>query len=1098
MSCESIDIAIIGMAGLFPGAGDKQTFWSNILNKVYSITDAPDEWVGPYYDPTPRPTMDPTRIYTRQVGLLGELSRFNPLEFGIPPKHSEGAPGHYLALKLARDTLQDAGYSDRPFNREKTGIILGQGVNPNRADAVGYQYGMVIDQTVSLLQQLLPHLQSDTLQLLRKELTTSLPEVSPDMCPGLVSNTASGRIANRLDLMGPNFLIDAACSSTLIAIDLAIKELVSGNCDMMLAGGVQGTMAPQVYQLFCQLQALSREAIRPFAQNANGTLLSEGVGFFALKRLPDAVQAGDRIYAVIKGIGLSSDGKALGLLAPRLEGEILAIQRAYAQTGLDPDSIELIEAHGTGIPLGDQTEIKALTHVFGQRQGPLPRIALGSVKSMIGHCIPASGVASVIKTAFALHYKTLPPTLCEAVNPALGIEETPFYINTEPRPWIHSEQSPRRAAVNAFGFGGINAHLILEEYREPERHTVSVVMPSHRQQPLWRDWPSELFVFCGHGDAELTQLLQQVLAGLDRQPILADLAYTLAQRPVGIHRLAIVAKTIEDLRKKLTQALEKLAQGKTTWGLKKAKVYATAEATPVGDTALVFSSEGAQYPNMLADLCLYFPQVRAWFDFLDETFSDRATLPKQILFPAPTGLTADQQTWVSQQLYAGDLATESIFAASMALNELLRDCGLQAEVVLGHSAGENVAGRACGVAAYGSRSQFIEQLRHLNTIYAQLEATNQVPTGILFSIGAVTDSFIHTLLQDFAGSLFLVADNCPSQAIVFAQPDVSQQVSDRVQAEGGLCIPLPFNRAYHTPLFTTGVNALRSHYQQIDPGESEAQLYSCSTAAPYPADLEASRSIAAEQWAKPVLFRETIQTLYERGVRTFIEVGPSSNLTAFVDNILRGRDYVALASNSQRQSSLEQMQDLLAQLFVQGRVLNFAPLYQHRPVTLIDWTADPSVAESKGEITLNHHLPGMSLQPEFVKTIRDRLIPPVEEGVPPSIGKSPVSPPPAEGASVVSANSEPSPPINLSAALSVPAPDHSVIEPKHSPPEFWDGEDASTLDVDAFNDAPDHLRLQALDHHFELMQAFLLQQGRIAATLFDQSESADLSNGDQG
>jgi acyl transferase domain-containing protein len=1082
MNDSSTDIAIIGMAGLFPGARDMQAYWHNIVNKVYSIEDAPEEWVGPYFEPNPQSPMDPSRIYTRKVGLLKELSEFNPLEFGIPPKHAEGDPGHYLALKLARDALQDAGYTERPFNREKAGIILGRGVNPNRAEVTGTQYGVVIDQTMSLIQQLLPQLDADTFKTLRQELVSSLPTVSPDLAPGLVSNVASGRIANRLDLMGPNYLIDAACSSTLIAIELAMKELLSERCDLMLAGGVQGTMPPQVYQLFCQLQALSREQVRPFDRNASGTLLSEGVGFFALRRLQDAVRDGDRIYAVIKGIGLSSDGKALGLLAPRLEGEILAIKRVYEQTGIDPATIELIEAHGTGIPLGDQTEIKALTHVFGHREGPMPRVAIGSVKSMIGHCIPASGVASVIKTSLSLHYKTLPPTLCDEVNPALGIEKTPFYINTETRPWIHSEQTPRRAGVNAFGFGGINAHAILEEYRgTPETESKTVVFLSHRQQKVWQNWPTELLVLSAQTSQALKALIEKIQHFIEVKPDvpLASLACTFSQYPPGPYRLALIAKSTADLQQKLSQAVEKLVQSKAVWRLAKSKVYYGANQTPLGKTAFLFSSEGSQYSNMLADLCLYFPQVRAWFDFLDEAFADRALPPSRTIFPSPTGLTPEQRDWANQQLFAGDVATESIFAASMALNELLRDLGIHYEMVLGHSAGENVAGRASGMAHYASRSQFMEQLRHLNQIYSDLEAADNIPKGVLLSVGAVDDSVIRQLLDRYPDSLYLVADNCPSQAILFAKLEVSEIIANHIKEVGGICIPLPFNRAYHTPLFEVGVDVLRSHYQMINPGSSDACLYSCSTTEPYPSDVETARSIAAAQWAKPVRFRETIEKLYERGVRTFIEVGPSSNLTAFVDNILRGRDYTALPTNTQRQSGLEQIQELLAQLFVRGISVNFAPLYQHRDIASVDIEDIASVAKQKGTTILDHSIPLMSFRPEFVQEIQRKL---QQSGQAVAISQ-------LAGMSATSNHQPPLP------QLENFQPSAKDAEPTVAP--FIPQLPEEPLPNTTPSAAEDDPHLLALEGHFGLMQEFLAHQGRVAAVLFSGQFPEDESPSDE-
>src|SRR4028118_608438 len=328
LETASTDIAIIGMSALFPGAKDLPTYWQNILNKVDAVQEAPDNWAMPYFDPNSK---ENDRIYTRKGGFLGNLAEFNAIEFGVMPNSVEGSdPDQFLALKVARDALADAGYTTKPFNAEKTGVILGRGTYINRGWTNLLQHGTIVDQTLDLLRQLQPGLDQDTLSQIRKELKASLLPFNAEMAPGIVPNVVTGRIANRLGLMGPNYIIDAACASSLVSVELAIKELLSNRCDMMLAGGVHAPCPPPLNMMFCQIGALSHSDIRPFDKSADGTLLSEGLGIVVLKRLADAERDGDRIYAVVKGVGSSSDGKALGLLAPRKEGEVLAIQRAYA------------------------------------------------------------------------------------------------------------------------------------------------------------------------------------------------------------------------------------------------------------------------------------------------------------------------------------------------------------------------------------------------------------------------------------------------------------------------------------------------------------------------------------------------------------------------------------------------------------------------------------------------------------------------------------------------------------------------------------------------------------------------------------------------
>ena len=459
------DIAIIGMAGTFPGARDVATYWSNILNKVEAIREAPENWIGDPAIFNPDCTPDANQVYTNLGGFLGELAGFDPRPFGQMPVALSGSePDQFLAMRASSEALADAGYADRDFDRQRTGIILGHGIHPHRANVNGMQHCLALGQTIGLLRAIFPHLSDDSAREIEAMMRAKLPAFNVDTLPGLVPNMMTGRIANRLDLMGPNFLVDGACASSTLAIDAAITELRRGRADMMLAGGVNTSTSVLVQIVFCKIGALSRRGkCRPFDAAADGTLLGEGQGVVVLKRLEDAQRDHDRIYAVIKGIGTASDGRAMGLMAPRFEGEQLAIQRAYGACGLDPATVELVEAHATGIPLGDEIEIRALTSVFGERRGAVPHVAIGSVKSMIGHCIPAAGMASLIKMAMALDQKVLPPTLADECKPELAFERTPFFLNVDTMPWVHASGTPRRAALDAMGFGGINTHMILEE-----------------------------------------------------------------------------------------------------------------------------------------------------------------------------------------------------------------------------------------------------------------------------------------------------------------------------------------------------------------------------------------------------------------------------------------------------------------------------------------------------------------------------------------------------------------------------------------------------------------------------------------------------------
>ncbi|MGH8642340.1 MAG: type I polyketide synthase, partial [Burkholderiales bacterium] len=956
------DIALIGMACLFPAAPDLATFWANILGKVDGIGQPVPEWGAERY-------LDPRwgeRIYNAAGGFLRDLYRFNPAEFGIMPTSIDGSePDHFLALKVARDALADAGYLDA--DHTDTGIILGHSSHMHRGTANVVQHGIVLDQTVALFRELHPHLGDAELTQLRSLLMESLAPFNVDVAPGLVPNVMTGRIANRLDLKGPNYIVDAACASSLLAVQVAAEELLSGRSDLMLAGGVNATIAAEVYMVFTQLGALSRHSrVRPFDAQSDGTLLGEGLGVVVLKRLTDARRDGDRIYAVLKGVGQSSDGKGLGLLAPSLVGEKLAMQRAYEQSGVDPASVTLIEAHGTGIPLGDKTEIEALSGILGPRRGALPRCALGSVKSMIGHCIPAAGIAGLIKVALALYHKVLPPTLCETVNPLLGLEATPLYLNTETRPWVHPQDQPRRGAVNAFGFGGINTHAVLEEVADEARQT------------LQRVWASELVVFAA---AERTGLLKQIAHAHDwierhgARAGLGAIAATLARRlEPGTRRLAIVAMSVDDLTQKLARARSALQDPDRHLLQTRSGSY-FADRPRTGKLAFLFPGEGAQYPNMLADLARYFPAVRGWFDFWDTVYRERREIaPSAHVFSPPSACTAATRETLAQQLYGLEIGSESSFIATQAMYALLQSLGLEPDVIVGHSSGENSALVAAGVMNARGKEQLRLHILNLNTMYQKIDAAGGIVTGALLTVGAVSRARVLEEVERSAGVLHLALDNCPHQTVLYGPRAALEATAERLGALGGLCAWLPFDRAYHTPLFAPVSRALEKFFEDVPFGRASIPVYSCATAAPFPDDADAARRLAAAQWSSRVRFCETIDRLYEEGVRQFIEVGPSGNLTAFVDDILREREHLAVSSNTRTRPGLEQLQHLLARLFVHGTTPRLDVLFEPRALAALDM--DQPLPETRPAPLVANTLPYIALGDARRERLRALLVSP--------------------------------------------------------------------------------------------------------------------------
>jgi len=468
-------VAIVGMAVLLPGAPDLESYWRNLVDGVDAITDVPaHRWDPEFYDPA---GTGPDRVYCRRGGFVDAYAEVDAAGFGIMPHAVAGTePDQLIALRVAAAAIADAGGPDRLGAPDRVGVVLGRGgyLTPGlvRLD----QRVRTTRQLVRTLAELLPEVDPARLERVREAFLARLGPHRPEAAIGLVPNLAASRVANRLDLRGPAYTVDAACASSLIAVDQAVTELATGRCDAVLAGGVHHCHDITLWSVFAQLRALSRrQAIRPFDRRADGILIGEGTGVVVLKRLADAARDGDRVYAVVRGTGVASDGRGASLFNPEPAGQARAVRRAWASAGLDPTApgaLGLLEAHGTGTPAGDTAELVTVADVFGP-PGTGPRAVIGSVKSMIGHAMPAAGVAGLVKAALAVHRGVLPPTLhCDDPRPEL--DRTRFAPTATARPWERGH-APRRAGVNAFGFGGINAHVVLEEPPDTDKDTTVAV-----------------------------------------------------------------------------------------------------------------------------------------------------------------------------------------------------------------------------------------------------------------------------------------------------------------------------------------------------------------------------------------------------------------------------------------------------------------------------------------------------------------------------------------------------------------------------------------------------------------------------------------------
>ncbi|MBU0616951.1 MAG: hypothetical protein KKI02_04480, partial [Planctomycetes bacterium] len=455
-------IAIIGMDCLFPNAPGLHEYWRVIRHGEDGVSDVPEtHWKVSDYC-TDDPQLADT-ITCRRGAFLSETV-FDPVEFGIPPTVIEATDtAQLLGLVVAKRALEDAGYDNgREFDRARASVVLGATGMQELSLPLGARLGHPRWREALREAGVAP----DVAEEVVRRVANSYVEWQENSFPGLLGNVVAGRIANRLNLRGTNCVVDAACASSLSAVHLAVLELNSGRTDMVVTGGVDTLNDIFMFMCFHKAQALSPTGdARPFSKDADGTVIGEGVGMLVLKRLEDAERDGDRIYAVLKGIGTSSDGRSQSIYAPHVEGQARALRCAYEISGVEPATIELVEAHGTGTKVGDAVEFEALKKVYRQANPEGKWCALGSVKSQIGHTKAAAGAASLIKAVLALHQRVLPATIkVDEPNPKLGLDDSPFYLSTETRPWFSHGEHPRRAAVSSFGFGGSNFHAVLEEY----------------------------------------------------------------------------------------------------------------------------------------------------------------------------------------------------------------------------------------------------------------------------------------------------------------------------------------------------------------------------------------------------------------------------------------------------------------------------------------------------------------------------------------------------------------------------------------------------------------------------------------------------------
>jgi acyl transferase domain-containing protein/NAD(P)H-dependent flavin oxidoreductase YrpB (nitropropane dioxygenase family) len=947
---KTAEIAIVGMAGLFPKAADLRRYWQNICNRVDAVGGVPPgRWRLEDFYAEDRRARD--RTYSRWGGFLEEIF-FDPVKWRIPPAslpHIE--PIQLLALEVASRAMADAGYDRRAFPRERAGVVFAVAGSHDRATDYGFR---------AMMRHYLPRVEGlppETRAQIYASLEAQLPEWTEDSFPGFLENVVAGRIARELDLHGANFTVDAACASSLAALHVAVEKLRSGTADLMLVGGADGTNNPFGYVSFAKTHALSpRGRSRAFDDSGDGIALGEGIGCVVLKRLADAERDGDKVYAVIKGVGASSDGKNRSLTAPHPAGQGRALARAYDDAQVSPASVTLIEAHGTGTAVGDSAELTSLTEIFAPNARERQYVAVGSVKSMIGHTKTVAGLASLIKAALALKQRVLPPTLgVEKPNTRVDWAGGPVYLNTELRPWVEGHgEHPRRAGVSAFGFGGTNFHVVLEEY-VGDYHPAGELNWAPRPAEvvvLRRAGRDEVLAALGRLEWQLTSAVTEDLAGLACAVFTEESART---GPGAGCRLAIVAASVEDLRQKVRKARALLAE-KAEVDDPSGVYYSEAAPAGASEVCFLYPGQGSQSANMLRDLVIACPWGQDLFLEANRLLADDLPRPlSRYVYPPPVFSEEDRRRQ-SADLQDTRVAQPALGLLELFATDLLGRFGIRPGRLAGHSYGELVALQVAGGLSR-------EDLFRLSAARGRVcaEAAASCPGGLaaVQAGAAVTEA----ALKELNIPAGLANLNSPDQTVI-AGPAAAIAAAVEQQPRRGLRVrSLPVSAPFHVPLLSTASAALEPHLARLTFGRPALPVYSNTTGAPHPEEPEALRRLLARHISEPVLFEQEVRRLHADGARIFVEVGPGKVLTGLVSRILAGEPVTALSLDAPGRNGWTQLGHVLARLAVLGLPVQLAAWFQGRglaPVAVAefleqaraertpkptDWVLSPGKAE---------------------------------------------------------------------------------------------------------------------------------------------------------
>ena len=847
---QQSEIAIIGLGCRFPQGETPEEFWHLLSNGIDAVTEVPsDRWnVDQLYEQQPA---TPGKMSTRWGGFLSQVDGFDPLFFNISLKEAERIdPQQRLFLEVAWEALEHAGLATDKLAGTATGVFAAMAV-------VNYD------------------------QLLYKNVA-DLKQISAYDGIGTTLSLAASRLSYLLDLKGPSLAIETACSSSLVATHLACQSLRTGESNLCIVGGVNLILTPELNIVFSQAQMMSPEGrCKTFDADANGYVRGEGCGVVILKRLADAIADRDNILAVIKGSAIAQDGLSNGITAPNGPIQQAVIRQALDNAGVKAAQVSYVEAHGTGTPLGDPIEVKSLRKVLMSGR-PLDRPChIGSVKTNIGHLESAAGIAGLIKVVLALQHREIPPNLhFKQLNPYIRLEKTPITIPTEKQPW--SVESTRIAGISSFGFGGTNAHVVLEE---------AAIPATQSNEKLER--PLQVLTLSAKSDRALAQLAQRYSSFLKSQSAsLADICFTAnTGRTHFEHRLVAISKTKTELQ----QSLKAFATGQET-------ATVTTNCLSVGkppQIAFLFTGQGSQYAGMGRELYETQPTFRQALNRCAEiltAYLDRPLL--EIIYPESATGQIDKTQYTQPAL----------FALEYALAQLWQSWGVRPNLMMGHSVGEYVAACLAGVFSLEDGLKLIAERGRLMQSLPADGAMIALLTEPKRAIAAIkTESEVE-----------IAAFNGTENVVISGKASAVRRVAYKLEAEGVKTKTLQVSHGFHSKLMEPILSDFARVAREVTYSTPKIDLISNLTG-----ELATAEIATPQYWCQhvrhPVQFAVGMATLSQLNCPILLEVGSKPILLGMSSRCLEDSSkYTFLPSLRPRIPDWQQILASLGQLYLQG------------------------------------------------------------------------------------------------------------------------------------------------------------------------------------